>query len=86
MLSPVSGIERRPAITERQTAALFDLIVSTALLLLVLVALARFFQVFGKPDLGLRRFAFLPIGLGVGALYAAFRAQRALKNFRGGAP
>jgi multisubunit Na+/H+ antiporter MnhB subunit len=86
MHSPVSGIERRPAITERQTAALFDLVVSAALLLLVLVALARFFQVFAQPDLGLRRFAFLPIGLAVGALYAAFRARRALKTFRRGSP
>ena len=81
---PVSGLERRPAITERQTAAFFDLVVSTALLLLVLVALARFFQVFDKPDLGLKRFVFLPIGLGAGAVYAGFRARRALKAFRGG--
>jgi hypothetical protein len=57
-------------------------IVSAALLLLVLTALYRFFQVFDRPDLTVRRFAFLPVGLAAGAAYAAYRGWRAIRRFR----
>lgn len=66
--------------TERRIAALFDLLVSAALLVALLVGLVRFFHVFGRPGLGVARYAYLPFGLLCGAGYAAFRAGRAYRR------
>jgi len=55
---------------------------SGALLLALLYSLVTFFRVFGHSDLGLGRFAYLPVGLVIATVYAAWRLRRALRRFR----
>jgi len=57
-----------------------------ALFVLLIVAIVRFFQVFGQPGLTVTRFAFLPVGLAAGAAFSAFRGWRAYKRFRDATP
>lgn len=68
--------------TERETGAFVEAAISAALLVALLVSLVQFFVWFGRGGLGVGRFAYLPAGIALAALYAAWRLRRALGKYR----
>jgi hypothetical protein len=52
------------------------------LLVLMLGALVQFFRMTRRPEMDAGRFAYMPIGLGLGVVYALWRGQRALRRLR----
>ena len=62
--------------------AFAELALSGALLIALLYSIVAFFRFFGGGELGVRRFAYLPIGLAIATLYAVWRVRRALRRYR----
>jgi hypothetical protein len=60
-----------------------ELVLAAALLGAIVYSFVTFFRVFAQPGgLGVRRFAYLPVGLGLATLYAFWRLRRALRRYR----
>lgn len=70
------------AIRERQIAALVELGMAALLAVLMLGALVQFLRMARRPELEAGRFLYLPIGLVLGVLYAAWRGARAVRRLR----